>query len=102
MLMSLTTRLRPIPPEDSRGVTSVVAISYTFLIPAEIVQRAEHMVNTVQKETFHYTAASLECRGEIACPQHEGTCLGTGKCRVTLRSLFGLEEVRHVAKLIIS
>jgi hypothetical protein len=39
--MSLTMRLRPTPPDDSRGVTSVVAISDTFLF----VQQAEHVVN---------------------------------------------------------
>src|SRR5258708_40124679 len=64
MLMSLTMRLLPTPPEDARGVTSVVAIpTPSFNSGAKILPAG---FSIARNETFHYTAALAGCPAEIA------------------------------------
>src|SRR6202035_4090809 len=52
MLMSLTMRLCPVPPEDSRGATSVVAIPTPSF--SSWAEPAAHLIPASQRETFHY------------------------------------------------
>src|SRR5450432_485024 len=102
MLMSLTMRLLPTPPEDSRGVTSVVAIPTPSFNSGARLPLAGFSI--AGNETFHYTARSRGCRGESPDGSGRGTCFGTGDVRkLKFRSLrFGRKELRHVAELIIS
>jgi len=64
MLMSLTIRLLPTPPEDSRGVTSVVAIPTPSFNSGG--KNVPAVFSITGNETFHYTAELAGCPAEIA------------------------------------
>src|SRR5579862_5825482 len=75
MLMSLTMRLCPTPPEDSRGVTSVVAIpTPSFSSRATFCARN---LGSAKEETFHYKGGCVARRAKSRACGRRGTYFGT-------------------------
>src|SRR6266568_5167524 len=98
MLMSLTMRLCPTPPADSRGVTSVVAIPTPSF--SQRAERCRPSLSIAERETLYYngggTAASLKspaCSPEESVLKLEKTPADSGFCLV---------ELGDVTKLIVS
>ena len=74
MLMSLTMRLCPTPPEDSRGVTSVVAIPTPSFSLTGGTQSP--MIWIAKEETFHYNGGGAAASASNRPPVAGGTCIG--------------------------
>src|ERR1700730_5404495 len=100
MLISLTMRLRPAGPDDSRGAISVVAIpTPSFSVRGQKPACPEF--DQGQSRTLDYKASTLPHAGRNRPTEARGTCWGTWKGGAS-RSGFGFEKLRDVAELVIS
>src|SRR4051794_36576081 len=100
MLMSLTMRCLPMPPADSRGTTSVVAIPNTFLFQSAGRIRSPMLCGLRRRKHLNYTALSLPSRANRAAGGPEEPALERGGKPAGLG--FGLIELGDGTKLIIS
>src|SRR5579872_6846905 len=99
MLMSLTMRLCPGPPVDSRGTTSVVAIP-TPSFDLAGGNSSAHDFDDMEKKTSHYTAVARPRRVKLPACSPEEPVWETGN--ESADSGFCLVELGDVAELIIS
>src|ERR1700680_4389741 len=100
MLISLTMRLRPACPDDSRGAISVVAIpTPSFAVRGQTPACPEF--DRAQTRTLDYKASTLPHAGRNRPTEARGTCWGTcwGTWKGRIRSGFGFEKLRDVAEL---
>src|SRR5262252_812422 len=100
MLMSLTMRCLPMPPVDSRGTTSDVAIPIPSFSFSGQNPTAQALVDCGGRNPLNYTALLAAESRPLPRLEPGGTCLCTRK--KSADSLFGLEELGDVAELIIS
>src|SRR5690242_14579690 len=77
MLMSLTMRLLPTPPEDSRGVTSVVAIPTPSF--NERAKRPCPWFYGMQMKNVPLYGGMADLSRRMARQKRGGTCFETGK-----------------------
>src|SRR5260370_15654448 len=99
--MSLTMRLGPAAPDDSRGAISVVAIpTPSFSVRGQKPACPEF--DRAQTRTLDYKASALPDAGRNPPTDARGTRLGTYPRGAYPDSGFSFEKLRDVAELIIS